>query len=274
MAANGLITLLTDFGLEDTYVGVMKGVILQISPSATLIDLTHQVPPQNVALGAFQFGNAYRHFPSGTVHLAVVDPGVGSNRAAIAIETPDAFFVGPDNGIFSSVLLDSEQKSLLLRAVALDNPLYWYSPAPSQTFQGRDIFAAAAAYLAKGVSLPELGTPINLKQLVTLNQPPVQTLAMGLRGSVQAVDGFGNVISTIPANKVAGRNWLATAAGQVFHSASTYSDKSAGSTLSLVGSHGWVELSVNGGNAQQQYGLTLGDPIEVTWAYTEKAAPT
>ncbi len=274
MAAHRLITLLTDFGLEDVYVGVMKGVILQISPAATLIDLTHQIPPQNIALGAFQLGNAHRYFPFGSVHLAVVDPGVGSDRAAIAIEMPDAFFVGPDNGIFSSVLLEREQSSLPLRAVALDNPLYWYTPDPSQTFQGRDIFAAAAAHLAKGVDLSELGTPISLKQLVTLNQPQVQPLAMGLQGSVQAVDRFGNVISTISADRVAGRAWLATALDQVFPSCSTYSDRSAGSPLSLVGSHGWVELSVNGGNAQQQYGLTFGDPIQLTWAYTEKTAPT
>ena len=269
---NGLITLLTDFGLEDTYVSVMKGVILQINAAVTLIDLTHQIPPQNVALGAFQLGNVYGHFPSGSVHLAVVDPGVGSDRAAIAIETPNAFFVGPDNGLFSAVLLEGEQSLRPLRAIVLDNPKYWYTAAPSQTFQGRDIFAAAAAHLTNGIAFAELGTPIDPKQLVTLDWPQVQSLPTGLLGAVQAIDGFGNVISNIPADRVMGRAWLATAAGQSFPSCSTYSDRPIGCALSLAGSHGQVELAVNGGNAEQQYGMALGNPIELTWDYTEKAA--
>jgi S-adenosyl-L-methionine hydrolase (adenosine-forming) len=264
---NGLITLLTDFGTEDVYVSIMKGVMLQIGPALTTVDLTHQIPPQNIALGAFQLRNAYPHFPLGTVHLAVVDPGVGSARGAIALATTAGFFVGPNNGIFSGVLVDTLQGDGKLKshAVTLDNPDYWYVSSPSHTFHGRDIFAAIAAHLGSGISLFELGTPIALDRLITLDLPQFQSSETGLKGCIQAIDGFGNGISSIPARVLPGKAWLVSAAGQTFPSHSTYSDTAPGSPLSLIGSHGWVELAVNGGNARQQYGLSLGDPIDLTW---------
>jgi S-adenosyl-L-methionine hydrolase (adenosine-forming) len=262
---SGIVTLLTDFGTEDVYVGVMKGVILQINPAIAIVDLTHHIPPQNIALGSFQLQNAYRHFPPGTVHLAVVDPGVGSTRNAIAIAAATGFFVGPDNGIFSGVLARSLGPNPSIQAVTLDNPRYWYAATPSQTFHGRDIFAAIAAHLTSGIPLSEMGMPIAVESLTTLSLPQGQPTATGIEGHIQAMDRFGNGISTISADAVHHRDWSVAAAGQVFPQYSTYSEANEGSPLSLIGSHGWVELAVSCGNAQQTYGLALGDRIELTW---------
>jgi S-adenosyl-L-methionine hydrolase (adenosine-forming) len=266
---SGIVTLLTDFGTEDVYVGVMKGVILQINPAIAIVDLTHQIPPQNIGLGSFQLQNAYRHFPPGTVHLAVVDPGVGSTRSAIALATSAGFFVGPDNGIFTGILADrslAPAAALADRAVTLDDPRYWYTPVPSRTFHGRDIFAAIAAHLASGVSLSEMGQTMAIERLAILDLPQCQPTATGMQGCVQAIDRFGNGISNIPAAAVLHRPWFVTFAGQAFPSYATYSEAFIGSPLSLIGSHGWVELAVSGANAQQIYGLTLGDRIELTWS--------
>ncbi len=267
---SGIVTLLTDFGTEDVYVSVMKGVILQLNPAITIVDLTHQIPPQNIALGSFQLQNAYRHFPPGTVHLVVVDPGVGSARNAIALATAAGCFVGPDNGIFTGILAGTllapnAPNTLATQAVVLDNPRYWYTPSPSKTFHGRDIFAAVAAHLASGVPLDELGQSIAVEQLTSLNLTQSQSTATGLQGCVQAIDRFGNGISNISAASVQHRAWSITAAGQVFPHYSTYSEAAFGSSLSLIGSHGWVELAVSQGSAQQAYDLTLGDHIELTW---------
>lgn len=264
---SGIVTLLTDFGMEDVYVGVMKGVMLHINPAITIVDLTHQIPPQNIALGSFQLQNAYCHFSSGTVHLAVVDPGVGSARNAIAIAAPTGFFVGPDNGIFSGVLLADRllAPNSSIQAVTLDNPRYWHAATPSKTFHGRDIFAAIAAHLASGIPLSEMGKPIAVESLTTLSLPQCQPTATGLQGHIQAIDRFGNGISTISADAVHHRDWSVTVAGQIFPHYSTYSEATEGSPLSLIGSHGWVELAVSRGNAQQTYGLSLGDRIELTW---------
>jgi S-adenosyl-l-methionine hydroxide adenosyltransferase len=169
---SGIVTLLTDFGTEDVYVGVMKGVILQINPAIAIVDLTHRIPPQNIGLGAFQLQNAYRHFPPGTVHVGVVDPGVGSTRNAIALAALDCFFVGPDNGIFTWILANRLLADCAAdHAVALDNPRYWYTSSPSRTFHGRDIFAAVAAHLASGIPLSEMGQSVAIEHLVTLDLP-------------------------------------------------------------------------------------------------------
>jgi S-adenosyl-L-methionine hydrolase (adenosine-forming) len=265
---SGIVTLLTDFGIEDVYVGVMKGVILQINPVIAIVDLTHQIPPQNIELGAFQLQNAYRHFSPGTVHLAVVDPGVGSARIPIALAASDCFFVGPDNGIFNWVLANRLLASDCAadHAVALDNPRYWYTSSPSRTFHGRDIFAAVAAHLASGIPLSEMGQSVAIEHLVTLKLPQCQPTVTGLQGCVQAIDRFGNLVSNISAAAVRHhRSWFATAAGRAFPYCSTYSEVPFGRPLSLIGSHGWLELAVSGGNAQQAYGLALGDRIKLTW---------
>jgi S-adenosyl-L-methionine hydrolase (adenosine-forming) len=259
---HGIVTILTDFGTADVYVGVMKGVMLQINPDLILVDLTHDIPPQNVAAGSFQLQNAYRHFPVGTVHLAVVDPGVGSCRRAIALETEVGFFVGPDNGLFSRILQLEGVKS----AILLNQPRYWYKPIPSLTFHGRDIFAPIAAYLASGISLVELGDPIPLDSLTILPAEMYQSSPLGIRGQIQAVDRFGNLISNIPGDLVQLRDWSVAVGARHFPKRLTYAEAAWGEPLSLVGSHGWVELAIQGESAQQMLDIHIGDSIELSWA--------
>jgi hypothetical protein len=265
--ANGVVTLLTDFGNTDVYVGVVKGVMLRVSIDLTLVDLTHNVPAHNIQSASFQLQNAYLHFPLGTVHLVIVDPGVGGTRRAIALETKSAFFVGPDNGVFSSILLPQSRDPSYypVRAVVLNNPIYWYTPTPSFTFQGRDIFATAAAHLAKGISILDLGDPIPLDSLLTFTMPQPKHFRAGICGHIQAIDNFGNAISNIPAHQVQDQHWSVTVKGYVFPGHLTYSSVSVGEPLSLIGSHGWIELSIHGGSAQQWADLAIGDPIEIRW---------
>ncbi|MBL1175687.1 SAM hydrolase/SAM-dependent halogenase family protein [Pantanalinema sp. GBBB05] len=268
---NRILTLLTDFGLQDSYVGVMKGMIAQINPQLTVIDLTHQIPPQDVAGARFALMSAYPYFPAETVHVAVVDPGVGSRRRAIALAVgtevaqPTGFLVGPDNGLFSGVL----QQQPVLAAIELTNTDYWRTAEPSSTFHGRDIFAPVAAHLASGVPLSELGTAIatnTLTQLAIpvcsykqdLNQP-----ATTITGSIQAIDHFGNLITNIPGTDVLGKEWLAIVNGIVLCGKQTYSDRQSGEPVTLVGSHGWVEIAVNQGNAQATLKLTIGNSVQV-----------
>jgi S-adenosyl-L-methionine hydrolase (adenosine-forming) len=157
-----IVTLLTDFGDRESYVGVMKGVMTQICPALTIIDLTHQIPAFDIAAARFNLMAAYPYFPAGTVHVAVVDPGVGGTRRAIAVELSTGFLVGPDNGVFSGVL----SQNAALTGVELTNPDYWWITQPSSTFHGRDIFAPVAAHLARGVALDTIGTPIDVETLV------------------------------------------------------------------------------------------------------------
>jgi len=266
-----LVTLLSDFGLSDPYVGVMKGVIVGVNPHLTMIDLTHQIPPQNVALARFALMTAYAYFPAGTVHIAVVDPGVGSDRRAIAIafgtnpDHPAGFLVGPDNGLFSGVL----SQVPMLTAIELTNAQYWRSPALSATFHGRDIFASVGAHLASGMPLSEMGRAIAPTSLIHLDIPAyTQTLApddlrLRLTGVIQAIDHFGNLITTIPGSRVLGLQWSVIVKGHPLPGKQTYSQSPPGEALALIGSHGWVEIAVNGGNAQTHLNLRLGASIQI-----------
>jgi len=260
-----LITLTSDFGWQDTYVGVMKGAIAQVNPRLTMIDLTHHIPPQNILAARFALMTAVPYFPVGTVHLAVVDPGVGSQRRAIAIaigtadRQPYGFLVGPDNGIFSGVL----QIYPALAAVELDNPAFWRCSEPSATFHGRDIFAPIAAHLASGVALQELGTAIAPDRLVQADLPEPRRNGNQIVGEVQAIDHFGNVVTTIARQLVAGKGWYCQVSARRIASGYTYSDVGLGELVAIVGSHGWVEIAANGGNAQEQLHLNWGGTVEL-----------
>jgi hypothetical protein len=262
MSENRIITLLTDFGLSDVYVGVMKGVIAQINPALTVVDLTHQIPPQNIAAARFNLMNAYPYFPAGTVHIAVVDPGVGSHRRAIALQLDVGFLVGPDNGLFSGVL----NQNRVIKAVELTNPNYWRTPIPSTTFHGRDIFVTAGAHLANGVPLEQLGEVIDPKTLVQLTIPERTLTVNGVAGCIQYIDHFGNLITNIPAIDVQGKTWSVAVGDQVILSSQTYSDLPLGEVVALIGSHGWVEIAVNGGSARSQLQLDWGDRVQVVLA--------
>ncbi|MDY6786208.1 MAG: SAM-dependent chlorinase/fluorinase [Cyanobacteriota bacterium] len=257
MAEQRIITLSSDFGLQDVYVGVMKGAIARVNPTLTVIDLTHDIPPQNLMAARFCLLNAHPYFPPGTVHVAVVDPGVGSKRRAIAIETADSYLVGPDNGIFSGVLNNSPPQA----AIELDNPDYWRSQSASTTFHGRDIFAPIGAYLASGTPMQRLGSTIDPATLIRLDLPQPQPTPAGLKGCIQYLDRFGNAIANIPA--IAGKSWTVAISDRLIPSGTTYSDVCVGEPIALIGSHGWVEIAVNGGSAQSELQLDWRSPLEV-----------
>lgn len=268
MATRPLITLLSDFGDRDVYVGTLKGVISGICPAAHLIDLTHHIPPQDRYAARFNLLTACPHFPAATVHLAVVDPGVGTGRRAVAVATAVGHLVGPDNGIFSGLLAHYPATA----AVCLDNPAYWRRPQPSATFHGRDLFAPAAAHLAAGVALEQLGTALSPAKLVTLSLPPLEVGANSITGTIQYIDHFGNAVTTVPADRLpvaalqASPNRVRiTVQNRQVPLAPTYGAVPPGAPLALVASHGWLEVALRDGNAQAQLGLTVGQRVTVVW---------
>src|SRR5262249_10832595 len=187
-----VITLLTDFGLEDGYVAAMKGVIATIAPEARLVDVTHLVPPQDVASGRFRLLSVAPYFPPRTIHLAVVDPGVGTARRAVAIRAASgSYFVGPDNGL----LLGALETDPPVAAVELSEPRFWRIATPSATFHGRDVFAPVAAHLARGVDLDELGPRILPETLVRLELARCRMLPGGAEGAVQAGGRVGQLVA-------------------------------------------------------------------------------
>lgn len=251
------ITLLTDFGHQDVYVGVMKGVIFRIYPQAQVIDLCHDIPPQDCRTASFQLLQAFPYFPEGTVHLVVVDPGVGTTRRAIALDFGNAYGVGPDNGIFSQVC----DRYPPQRVVELTQPHFWRTPNPSATFHGRDIFAPVAAHLAAGTDFALLGSAIDPHSLMRLPHLTYEVTPQGVQGWVQAIDHFGNVITTLPATLLANGYQQIEIQGQRISLVHTYGDAPRQHLVALVGSHGFIELAVNGGSAQSLLGCQNGDPL-------------
>ncbi len=269
MSDQKIITLLTDFGLKDVYVGIMKGVIAQINSTLKVIDLTHQIPPQNLFAARFCLQNAYPYFPPETVHIAVVDPGVGSTRRAIAIQLPNGFLVGPDNGIFSGVLENVEIENIIV--VKLTNYDYWRTRTPSTTFHGRDIFAPVGAHLASGVTLENLGEKINPESLVKLPLNNITFRDSAIEGYIQHIDHFGNIITNIPSSYIEGKNWSVMinnnedfSSYQTIASGNTYADCKPGRLIAIVGSHGFVEIAANGSSAQSQLNFEYGDKVQIT----------
>ena len=241
-----LITLLTDFGTADGYVGEMKGVLLTRAPDATLVDITHEIPAQDVEMARLTLARVWRRFPTGTVHLVVVDPGVGTGRAALAVKSDGRCLVGPDNGVLSPALLVAGAC-----AVTLEIP-----PNASASFHGRDVFAPAAASLASGMSLESLGTAA--RQPTIRRTPEPQRVEDGvLAGVVISVDRFGNAIT----NLVGLRAGIVELGGATLPLRRTYGDVPSGAALALVGSSGLIEVAVRDGNAARQLGVTRGSPV-------------
>jgi S-adenosylmethionine hydrolase len=252
-----IITLTTDFGAADAYVGIMKGVILSIAPGVQLVDLSHEVPPQDVREAIYLLESAAPYFPQGTVHLAVVDPGVGSARRALVVSTRRACYVGPDNGLFTGPLGEPGAQ-----AWALDRPEFWL-PDPSRTFHGRDIFAPAAAHLAGGMTPREMGHPIDDPIRLVL-AGPARATGGAIDGQVVHVDRFGNLITGIPAAWVAGEGWQCRIAGETIQGIfDTYADAATGALLMLVGSGGALEIAERNGNAARRLGVKAGEPVRV-----------
>ncbi|BAY80868.1 hypothetical protein NIES267_03330 [Calothrix parasitica NIES-267] len=258
---NPLITLLSDFGISDEYVAVMKGAIAKVNPIVRVVDITHQIPPQSIVAARFCLMNAYPYFPSGTVHVAVVDPGVGGKRRAVAVELAQGFIVAPDNGLLSGVL----SQNSVIAAVELTNPEYWLTPQPSTTFHGRDIFAPVGAHLANGVSLQKIGLEINPESLMKLDLPKCVQMDNSITGCIQYIDHFGNLVTNIPRSDVKVNNWNVEIKGNIIKARETYSDVKVGETIALIGSHDWVEIAVNTGNARLELGVDLGSQVRISW---------
>lgn len=256
-----IITLLTDFGDRDIYVASMKGVILGLNPQAVLVDLSHEVAPQDVRAGAFLLAAAAPYFPQGAIHLAVVDPGVGSQRRALAARCKGRFWVGPDNGLFSLAWAGAPD----LQAVSLENPVY-FRPEVSATFHGRDIFAPVAAHLSLGVELHRLGPP--LPDPVSLPYPAPVFAGETARGEIIYVDHFGNLVSNIKADTL--RHWLGGHAGRIRVGnvilpglSHTYQDAAPGQFLALEGSHGFLEIACNRDHAARRLAAGMGLPVKI-----------
>jgi S-adenosylmethionine hydrolase len=261
MQRSEIITLLTDFGSQDGYVAAMKGVILGIFPTAKLIDLSHEVEPQNIEAGAFLLQAHFRYFPADTVHLAVVDPGVGSERAALACYGGGHFFIAPDNGLLDFCVAWPD-----LQAVRLTQKKFWRDTI-SFTFHGRDIFAPVAAHLARGEPLTNLGEPFKLRQKLAALECRVEGLT--LHGQVVYIDRFGNLVSNISAPCLQefspDRPVTITLDGHLIGGLSkTYADVPPHSPLALIGSFGFLEIGINLGSAHARFAVRTGAPITVT----------
>jgi S-adenosyl-L-methionine hydrolase (adenosine-forming) len=254
------ITLTTDFGTRDWFIGAMKGVVLGINPRAVTVDLTHEIPPGDIRAGAFTLMAGYDCFPKGTVHVVVVDPGVGSQRRAIAAQTANYLFVGPDNGVLSWALAREKIKAIRL----LENPKYFLGTI-SHTFHGRDIFAPTAAHLSCGVSLKQFGRKLN--DVVRFPWPKPTKQRNEIRGEIVYIDRFGNAITNLQAGLIPnGRKIICGAIGKQkvrCALALFYGAVPANSPVAVMGSSGFLEIAVNGGSAARQFGLTIGDAVIV-----------
>lgn len=259
-----IITLTTDFGQQDGYAGAMHGVILGICPTATLVTISHDIPPQNIHAAAFVLYQAFSYFPAHTIHCVVVDPGVGSHRRAIAVRTSHGIFIGPDNGVFSLVL--SAEPVNVLEAVTLTNTDYQL-PAISSTFHGRDIFAPVAAHLASGVPLNKLGPrAINLVRLELTAKASPRSAQPYLEAQIIHIDHFGNLFLNITQHDIVDPELVTfTIGNQVITSlSSTFVDVEVGQLLAYTGSsRDHIEIALRNGNAAKKLGLRIGDIVKV-----------
>lgn len=255
-----IITLTTDFGTQDHYVSVMKAVMLDIIPDVRFIDISHEIPPQDVMAGAWVVRNSAPYFPPGTVHLVVVDPGVGTDRTPVAIKIKDQLFVGPDNGIFSLI-----GEEFGYEAVKLENEKFWRED-PSTTFHGRDIFAPAAAHLASGVPINEFGNP--LEKLVTYRWAIPISDKDGIQGWIVHIDRFGNLVSNIPSSLI--KETIGDARLKIYvgntildEIVPTFGAVPDGEPAAYIGSSDKLEIAINKGNAKQMLSVEKGAQISI-----------
>lgn len=248
-----IVTLTTDFGSREGYVGAMKGVILGIDPSATIVDISHGIEPQNVAQAAFVLGSSYSYFPPGTVHLIVVDPGVGTARKAVLLDTASHCFLAPDNGTLSYVLEANPEH----RAFALTNTRYWRQQV-SRTFHGRDIFAPVAGHLSRGVAPKEFGEPLD--SLFTLHLPRPERTGDVLAGEVIHVDTFGNLTTNFKESDLPpGRADVEVGSHTMPGLSESYAE--GGDLLAIMGSSGYLEIAAPDGSAATRLGARVGQRV-------------
>jgi hypothetical protein len=260
------VTLTSDFGTRDSFVGSMKGIILKINPQAQLVDITHEIAPQDIWEGAFTLKGAYGYFPKGSIHLAVVDPGVGSGRRPIIVVTESYYFVGPDNGLFSLVYRDAER----LRVHHITSSHY-YAPNPGPTFHGRDIFAPVAAWLSKGIPSGNFGEEIT--DYVKLNVPVPKIAENTVDGHVVHIDRFGNVItnisyrdlqSLVPEGRQMGPVTASVAGKEIKGLKKFYAEAASGEPGIIINSSGQLEIFLFRQNARTALSLKRGEPVRVT----------
>jgi len=258
-----VITLTTDFGLRDGFGGVLKGVIWSICPEARIADITHTIAPQNVLEGALALARAAPFFPAGTVHLAVVDPGVGTRRRPMVARLGGHYFVGPDNGLFTAMIEDAHRRELAEEYIHLDKPEFWL-PGVSQTFHGRDIFAPVSAHLAKGTALSIMGTP--MADPVLLDLPRPERTGTGWNSHAVIIDTFGNITTDLRAEQLEGRAVSFSVRGrQVNGLVESYGWRRPGELVALVDSEGFIEIAVVNGSAAQTLGALVGDTIQAIY---------
>jgi S-adenosylmethionine hydrolase len=263
--ARPVITLTTDYGTGDHLVGVMKGVMLSVNPEINIVDITHDVLPHDILDGAITIGQAYKYFPSKTIHVVVVDPGVGTARRPILVAADQHYFVAPDNGVLSSVYDQTE--ALYVWNIISEH--YFRNPI-SNTFHGRDVFAPVAAWLSKSWQTSAFGEPIT--DFVRFNIPKPKAAGKFVKGVVLRVDHFGNLVTNLTAEDVPG---LASADGKFTIKAGnavvkkvvpTFAEGPAGEAVAIVGSSGYIEISVNKANAAKTLGITRGAEVTVDLA--------
>ncbi len=259
---SSIITLTTDFGLRDSYVAEMKGVILSINPQATIVDVSHEIKKFDIRMGAYVLASTVPWFPRDTVHVGVVDPGVGRGRRSVIVRTERGCFVGPDNGLFALAVKNSGKTEVY----RISNPKL-VSSRVSSTFHGRDVFAPAAAYLAKGTPLPEFGP-----RMSRIRTPPfagVIARKNTFLGKVVHVDDFGNIITNLSAAELGALKDKGSVAIRMGNAelrlklCRVYGDVEEQEPLAIVGSHGFLEISVNRGNAAEVFSVSVGNDVAV-----------
>lgn len=266
MQPSGIITLTTDFGQTDSYVGVMKGVILGVNRNLHIVDITHAITPQNVQQAAYVLQTFPSYFPPGTLHVVVVDPGVGSQRCAIALQTPEATFVAPDNGLLRGMWHEAQERwgAEQLAVHELTERQFWL-PDLSNTFHGRDIFAPVAAHLASGTPITALGPRLEAPVEAALQQPTLDDQG-ALEGRIIHVDHFGNCITNIQSEHVAQVGFdvvIEIAAQRLPTICRTYADGQVGALIALYSSSGRLELAVRNGSAARLLGAAIGDVVRI-----------
>jgi len=256
------ISLTTDFGNQDGFVGVMKGVIWGIAPDAHVADITHDIPPQNIRLGAYALWRVVPYFPPGSVHIAVIDPGVGTQRRPIGLKIGEQQFIVPDNGLITTILEEGERSGKRIEMVHLNNPKYWLENV-SHTFHGRDIFAPTGAHLAAGVPIENLGDPIEDPVRIDFSHPIKRDY--GWEAHITIIDVFGNLTTDLPAEAVLGADDVKIRLGD--HSIDglvySYGHRPQGELVALVDSENFIEIGAVNGSAAQVTGAKIGDKVEV-----------
>ncbi len=263
-----VISLLTDFGLRDGYVGVMKGVIWKINPDAQIADITHFIQPQDIRQGALALLRTSKYFPRGTVHIAVVDPGVGTDRRSMAAEVDGHFFVGPDNGLISLVFQDAKECGKAVKTFTLDRPQYWL-PEISSVFHGRDIFAPVGAHLSLGIPIERLGSPLQAPVMLAI--PQARPIPGGITGEVIEVDNFGNLATNIRREQLMpGQAITVKAGGQAIHGLTrTFGERLDGDLVATIGTENDLMIAVVKGSAAARLKMAVGDVVEIHFSKDE-----